>query len=163
MPWGILVVYWLIGNFHLVWKEMNRWLTEGKNPWGAFRRPFRAKNSPNCSKIEKIIAFLHWSTLVIVLTHQSFLSCVVEYVQVYYRKSRPLGASLRTPKGPKMIENHLMFFFGQRPWRGQCPVEHRGTFVCLSVCTCVAPPPPWDSNLSLKAQIPASRLKSDHM
>ena len=31
---------------------------------------------------------------------------------------------------------------GQRPQRGRCPVEHRGTFVCLSVCSFIHSPPP---------------------
>ena len=73
--------------------------------------PSGLKKSQNCSKVKKELIFLHLGTLVVVLTHQSFLSCVVGYVQVYYRKSRPLGASLRTPKGSKMVEYHLMFFF----------------------------------------------------
>ena len=77
--------------------------------------PSGLKNSQNCSKVKKVLIFLHLGTLVVVLTHQSFLSCVVGYVQVYYRKSRPLGASLRTPKGSKMVEYHLMFFLGSGP------------------------------------------------
>ena len=53
------------------------------------------------------------------------------------------------------------FLFGQRPWRGRCPVEHRGLFFNRPfVCSLVRPPQPWGSYPSLKAQIPAWRPKS---
>ena len=55
----------------------------------------------------------------------------------------------------------FLSLFGQRPRRGRCPVEHRGTFVCSFVRLFVRPPlPPRGSNPSLGAQIPASGLKS---
>ena len=50
-----------------------------------------------------------------------------------------------------------LVFFGQRPRRGQCPVEHRGTFVCSFVCPSVRASPP---SPRLETQIPALRLRS---
>ena len=49
-------------------------------------------------------------------------------------------------------KNKVFFFlFGQRPRRGQSPVEHRGTFVlpfvCLFICSFVPPPPSGPSGL----------------
>ena len=50
-----------------------------------------------------------------------------------------------------MLQQYLTLF-GQRPRRGRCPVEHRGTFVRSSVRACV--------RACVRASPPAWRLKS---
>ena len=58
------------------------------------------------------------------------------------------------------LRHRYSHFFWQRPWRGRCPVEHRGTFVCSFIWDLRLKFQPLGLNPSLEAQIPASRLKS---
>ena len=57
----------------------------------------------------------------------------------------------------------LVTLFGQQPQKGQCPVEHGGTFVCMSVHACHTPQrfksQPQGLNPTLEAHIPPPRLK----
>ena len=46
--------------------------------------------------------------------------------------------------------DHLLVF-GQRPRRGRSPVEHRGTFVCHSICLFILPRPSHAWNLPSQA------------
>ena len=58
---------------------------------------------------------------------------------------------------------HIFYGFWAAAPKGMKSCRTQGdfcSFVCPSIRTCI--PPPWGSNPGLKAQIPASRLKSAH-